>query len=245
MKKKIVIKSLSIVIPLYNEILRIPHTLKIIKKFLQKNKLYTEIIFVNDGSTDKSKIKIENFLSKIRNKKTKCKLISYKKNMGKGYAIIQGIKKSSYPWILTCDFDMSVLPSTVMDWFNKNFISEKKCAYLGSRKMKASKIKTLKIREFYGMFFNILIYILFNIKIKDTQCGFKLYHSSYIKKILPKLKSFRYVHDIEIINSLINKNINIKELPLKWVHKSGSKINLLRDPIKMILDLIMIKIKAK
>lgn len=245
MNKKIIIKNFSIIIPLYNEAQRVPSTLRIIKNFIKKNKVNIEIIFVDDGSTDESKNLIKNFLSGIKKKKTKFRLISYKKNMGKGYAIIKGIKQSTYQWILTCDFDMSVLPSTIIDWSNKKFIDQKRCAYLGSRKMKASHTKTLKTREFYGIFFNLLINMLFNIKVKDTQCGFKLYHFSYIKNIVPKLRSFRYVHDIEIINNLINRNIKIKELPLKWVHRNGSKINLLKDPIKMILDLIKIKLSIK
>ena len=242
MKKKIILKNLSIIIPLYNEFKRTTNTFKILKKFIKENKINLQIIFVNDGSTDESKKKVEEFLFKIKNKKIKHKLISYKKNMGKGYAIIQGIKKSIHPWILTCDFDMSVLPSTSIDWFYKNFIKSRKCAYFGSRNLKDSKIKTLWLRKFYGIFFKIFINLLFNIRLKDTQCGFKIYHSSYIKKIVPKLRSFHYVHDIEIIKHLINKKVNIKELPLKWVHREGSKINLLKDPIKMIVDLIKIKI---
>ena len=167
MKKKIIFKNLSIIIPLYNEAQRAQNTFKIIKNFIQKNKINIEIIFINDGSTDKSKSIIEEFLSKIKNKKIKYKLISYKKNMGKGYAIIQGIKKSIYPWILTCDFDMSVLPSTFIDWLNRNYIDRKKCAYFGSRNLKESKVKALWIRKFYGIFFNVIINILFNIKLKD------------------------------------------------------------------------------
>ena len=98
------------------------------------------------------------------------------------------------------------------------------------------------ITKFYGLFFKLFIKSLFNIKLTDTQCGYKIYNSSYIKKILPKLKSYRYVHDVEIIIHLMNKKIEIQELPVKWTHKEGSKISLLRDPINMIFDLIEIKI---
>ena len=242
MKKKILFKKLSIVIPLYNESKRAKKTFKILKKFIKKNRISVEIIFVNDGSSDESANLIKEFLFKIKNKKIKHRLISYKKNMGKGYAVIQGIRKSTYPWILTCDFDMSVLPSTYTDWLAKNYILKKNCAYFASRNLKKSKIKTLWIRKFYGLFFKLFIKSLFNIKLTDTQCGYKIYNSSYIKKILPKLKSYRYVHDVEIIIHLMNKKIEIKELPIKWTHREGSKISLLRDPINMIFDLIEIKI---
>ena len=242
MKKNILFKKLSIVIPLYNESERAKATFNILKKFIKKNRSSIEIIFVNDGSTDNSANLVKKFLLKIKNKRIKHKLISYKKNIGKGYALIQGIKKTTYPWILTCDFDMSVLPSTYTEWFTKNYIVKKNCAYFASRNLKKSKIKTLWIRKFYGLFFKLLIKFLFNIKLTDTQCGYKMYYSSYIKKILPKLKSFCYVHDVEIIIHLMNKNIEIRELPIKWTHREGSKISLLKDPINMILDLIKIKL---
>ena len=242
MKKNILFKKLSIVIPLYNESERAKATFNILKKFIKKNRSSIEIIFVNDGSTDNSANLVKKFLFKIKNKRIKHKLISYKKNIGKGYALIQGIKKSTYPWILTCDFDMSVLPSTYTEWITKNYIVKKNCAYFASRNLKKSKIKTLWIRKFYGLFFKLLIKFLFNIKLTDTQCGYKMYNSSYIKKIVPKLKSFCYVHDVEIIIHLMNKNIEIKELPIKWTHREGSKISLLKDPINMILDLIKIKL---
>ena len=242
MYRKILFKKLSIVIPFYNESKRVKNTFEIIKKFIKKNKINIEIVFVNDGSTDNSANLVKKFLSRVRSKKVKYKLISYKKNVGKGFAIIQGIKRSTSPWILTCDFDMSVLPSTYKDWLKKNYIVKKKCAYFASRNLKKSQVKTLWIRKFYGLFFKSLIKFLFNIKLKDTQCGYKLYNSSYIKKIIPKLKSYCYVQDVEIIIHLMSKNIEIKELPIKWTHRKGSKISLLSDPVNMIFDLIKIKI---
>lgn len=244
MDKKIKFDNLSIIIPLYNESHRTKFTFEIIKEFIKKNKIKLEIIFVNDGSTDDSLIKIRKFLSTIKKKKIKYHLITYKKNMGKGYALICGIKKSVNKWILTCDFDMAVLPSTVFEWTSKGYIQNNNFAYFGSRLLKKSKVETIWIRMIYGFFFTLLIKILFGIKIKDTQCGFKLYNASYIKKIVSKLKSFRYVHDVEIINKLMQKKITIIELPLKWTHIEGSKVNLLKDPIQMIVDLIKIKIRS-
>ena len=118
LQKKFKFNRTSIVIPLYNEELRLDHCFSVIKKFIRKKeKLFLEIIFVDDGSNDMSKKKILNFIN--RNKKnflnTKIKLISYKKNMGKGYAIKRGILTSGYEWIVTCDLDMSTLPDQFFD----------------------------------------------------------------------------------------------------------------------------------
>ena len=83
----------SIIIPLYNEDTRIDYCFDIIIKLLKKKeKIFKEIIFVNDGSTDKSKDKVLKFIKRVRKKNfiTKLKLISYLKNQGKGYALKKG-----------------------------------------------------------------------------------------------------------------------------------------------------------
>ena len=244
MNDKVSLNKLSIVIPFYNEKKRINKSLKILQNYILKNTYRLEIIFVNDGSTDNSeKIIKKKFQILKKNKKVKIIFINYAKNMGKGFAIIKGIIKAKSKWILTCDFDMSVNPNTVNHWFKRKYINSYNSAFIGSRNLINSKVKTIFYRKLYGSFFKIIIMILFGIKLNDTQCGFKLYDSNYIKKIIKKITSYGFVHDVEIINELNNKKIKIIELPVTWKHEPNSKLNLLYDPINMIIDLIKIKFK--
>ena len=234
---------LSIIIPLYNEEKRLQKSLKGLKKFLSKKKKNkVETIFVSDGSTDNTNKLINLFISK--NKKFyKFKFIFYQKNVGKGYAIKQGIMKASYDWQLICDADMSVNPNQFNIWYNKNRIIDKNKAYFGSRRHKKSNVKSSIIRRFLGYFFIIFIRILFFIKLKDSQCGFKVFHKSYALKVFRKISSFRFAFDIELIIILTKLKINIIELPLKWVHQDGSKLSLLYDMPKMIYDIFVIRFK--
>lgn len=246
LKKKLKSDHTSIVIPLYNEELRLDHCFSVIKKFIRKKgKLFLEIIFVDDGSNDTSKKKIINFIKK--NKKnflnTKIKLISYKKNMGKGNAIKRGILTSRYEWIITCDLDMSVLPDQFLTWKKKKLINNKEYAYFGSRENKDSVVQTLYVRRIIGFILHIFIWALFNIKTSDTQCGFKVFHSNYIKKIFKKIKMKGYVYDVEVVLALKKEDIKIVELPLTWTHKEGSKVNLIKDSVKFFFDLIILKIR--
>ena len=215
---------------------------KIIKK---KEQLFKEIIFVNDGSTDQSKSKILKFMKRIKEKKfsTKLKLLSCSKNMGKGHAVKKGIFSSKSEWILTCDLDMSVLPKQYLIWCRRKLIKDINCAYIASRKHKKSKIKSKFIRRRLGDIFRLVLLILFNIKISDTQCGFKVYHKNYIKYIYKRMKIARYAHDVEVILILQSKGIKIKELPVKWKHQSGSKINIITDSFKMFLDLFILRLR--
>ena len=102
------IKSISIILPVFNEEKRIKENLIKIKKFNLTNFIkIKEFILVNDGSTDSTKNIIDNFIKK--NKKTikNLKFINHKKNLGKGAALKTGIKKAKNQWILTSDIDFS------------------------------------------------------------------------------------------------------------------------------------------
>ena len=234
----------SIILPLYNEEIRLDYCFEIIEKFLKKNrKIFFEIIFVNDGSTDQSKNKILQFIkqNKKKNFNAKIKLISYTKNMGKGYAIKKGIFISKSKWILTCDLDMSVLPEQYLTWKRRKLIKDINCAYIASRSHKNSKIKSKFIRRRLGGILKLILYCFFNLRISDTQCGFKVFHSSYIKKIFNKIKCYDYVFDVETMLLLNNNNIKIVELPVTWAHRSGSKIYLIKDSINFLLDLLILK----
>jgi len=244
LKKSFKKNHTSIIIPLYNEEIRLDYCFEIIEKFLKKNrKFFFEIIFINDGSTDQSKNKILKFIkqNKKKNFNTKIKLISYTKNVGKGYAIKKGILISKSKWILTCDLDMSVLPEQYLTWKKRKLIKDTNCAYIASRTHKNSKIKSKFIRRRLGGILKSILFNFFSLKISDTQCGFKVFHSQYIKKIFKKLKCYNYAFDVETMLLLNNNNIKIIELPISWVHRSGSKIHLIKDSVKFFLDLLILK----
>ena len=235
--------SLSIVIPLYNEEQRLKKSLPILKNFIKKNQKYKiEIIFVSDGSTDQTNLIIQNFqILKVSHFKKR--IIKYNKNVGKGFAVKKGVLKATNEWILICDTDLSVHPNQFIIWFKNKILSSKKMAYYGSREHKRSVINASKHRVLMGFFFKKLIRYLFNIKLSDTQCGFKVFHRSYSKKIFKKITSYRFTFDVELTLLLKNQNIVIKELPLKWSHKEGSKLSLLWDVPRMFIDIILIRLR--
>ena len=237
------LKSISYIFPVFNEEERLINLFKYLdKNITHKNQ---EVIFVNDGSFDSSKTLIKNYIVK-KNKENKYNfiLITYNKNKGKGFALKKGVQRSKKEWILTLDVDLSAKFSELNSWLNKKYIlKEKNFSYFGSRVLSGANVDAIYIRKFLGNIFLIFEKILINSRVNDTQCGFKLYHKSYVKKVFKSLKTCGFAHDVEIIFLLHKYNINIKELPINWTHKTGSKINVVLDSINMIYEIIKIKLR--
>ena len=247
MKKKTFrnLNSLSIVIPFFNEKKRLHIAFKNINTFIKKKYInITEIVFVDDGSTDNGNILIKKFFEKFKKKKNlTLKLIRIKKNNGKGYALKRGCLKAKNNWILTTDLDFSVPLDHIIVWLKKKLISNETDIYFGSRALKTSIVKSAQYRLFVGKVFRLLIIFFLDILIKDTQCGFKLYKKKVAKKIFKELRMYGFDHDLEIV--LISKKYKfiIKELPVKWHHVNQSKLNLIKDSIKMFFGILKLSFK--
>ena len=141
---------------------------------------------------------IENFIKENRKfKNIKFRLVKLKKNSGKGAAIKNGVAKSKNKWILTSDIDFSVPLSELERWIRKNYLKKKNLVYFGSRTHEKSNVNSKFYRKIIGNFLRYLISSILGIKIKDTQCGFKLYEASIAKKLFKKIKFYGYEHDID------------------------------------------------
>jgi dolichyl-phosphate beta-glucosyltransferase len=231
------LKSVSIIYPVFNEEKRLKKTFLDIEKFENSNKsIKKEYIFVNDGSLDLSLSVIK---KKIK-KNTRIKLVNYKKNMGKGHALKRGVQIAKNDWVLTSDADCSVSNFQLTEWIAKKYIKKNIFIYFGSRNHQSSIVKKKIIRKMVGIVFKLLIRLFFKIKISDTQCGFKLYKLNTAKKIFKKISTNDYMHDIEICIIAKKLGLKIKDLPVKWTHVDDSKINFIRDIFKVIFSLIKI-----
>ena len=241
------INSLSIVLPLYNEEKRLPYLFKKITKFVQKKNYSLEFIFVNDGSLDESLGLIKNF-KKENIKKIKIKIITYKNNKGKGYALKTGVLSAKKKWVLTTDIDLSVSFEQINSWVKDKYIKKGNNIFFGSRLLKKSNVVAKKNRILTGNVFNILLRMIIGskfLRIRDTQCGFKLYNRDLAKIIFKNLKEYGYIHDVEILIIIRKKKYTVYELPVNWIHKDGSKINIIKDSIRMLIDLFRLKFKHK
>ncbi|MEM3373792.1 MAG: glycosyltransferase family 2 protein [Candidatus Woesearchaeota archaeon] len=225
---------LTILIPVYNEEKRIPPFLFDLEKFFKKNKLKNkfEVIFINDGSIDNS----ENLLKRYC-KKNNFFLINLKKNVGKAGALKEGIRKAKGDYILFIDADNSISPiqiEKVIPFIGKYDL------IIGSRANKKSIVKQSFLRRITSSLFNPYVRLLFRTGIKDHLCGFKALKKEFAKEFFEVMISDRWIFDVEMLFWAKQKGLTIKEIPVKWIHKEGSKMTIF-DPIKIAYDLIKLR----
>ena len=120
-------------------------------------------------------------------------------------------------------------------WINPDYFDQL------PRELNDSIVITKFYRKFLGIFFRIFSNLLLDIKLRDTQCGFKLYKKKVAKKIFSNLASNGFEHDLEIVLLAKKNNLDIIELPVHWTHMPGSKLNIFTDPIKMLIGILQIR----
>ncbi len=235
---------LSLVIPCYNESGRIELMYKGIADFISQWKGGLEVIIVNDGSKDNTyQLLLEHPVFKANVDSIK---IYTQDNTGKGGALRLGVLQATGDYILTLDADMASPPTELIKLMDKlGWSPMQDTIYIGSREHVDSIIHKQGDRKVAGNIFNLIVRALTPLKIRDTQCGFKLYPSVLAKKYFSGLQTYGWAHDVEILyKAYLDKN-KIVEMPLEWNAIDGSKIRLFKDGMNMIKEVLTIILKTK
>jgi dolichyl-phosphate beta-glucosyltransferase len=236
--------DLTLVVPCYNESDRINLLYDGLDSFIKKWKNFLEIIIINDGSKDNT----ETLLHQHEVYKRHKDIISIytQANTGKGGALKNGVMRAKGNFILTLDADMASPPTELIKWldllhgrFAPNTI------YIGSREHKDSVITKQGDRKLAGNIFNFIVRLLSPLKIRDTQCGFKLYPADEAKKIFSTLQTYGWAHDVELLYKAYLDKVNIVEMPLTWNAIEGSKIVLVRDGFNMMREILVIVARTR
>ena len=183
--------KISIIIPAYNEektILKVLESLEKVKFELSK-----EIILVDDGSTDKTKEKIEEYIKKNKNKDTEFKSIS-KKNEGKGSAVRKGIELSTGDIITIQDADLEYTPEELKKLI-KVLLNNKSQVVYGSRFMKKHK-PLYKVYYLGNNFLTFLTKVLYGSNITDMETCYKMFKRETLKNLKLKSKALKYIISI-------------------------------------------------
>lgn len=228
------VRSLSVIIPVYNEEDRIIPTLKEIVTYLSLKCTFWEIIVIDDGSKDQTVKCVEEFASQHK----EIILLTNLRNHGKGYVVRQGILHSKGEYVLFTDADLSAPIQEVEKLLFH--LNEGYDIAIGSRALKDSHIKASFGRKFIGLTFNFIVRILLLPDIVDTQCGFKCFRKNVAQELFKYQKMNGFSFDVEILYLAKMKGYRIQQVSISWYQSSSTRVNLLGDPIKMFIDVLKI-----
>jgi len=236
-------KTISIIIPAYNEEKRIGKTLKEYSEFFknlkQKKILNFEIIVVINGSKDNTLDIVEEYA--LNN--NEIKYLNFEQ-VGKGFAIIKGFKKAlagKNDFIGFVDADMSTPPNAFYGLLRNINGND---GIIGDRWDRKSKIDTKQtvLRRFLSRGFNFIVRSLFLLPHRDTQCGAKLFKRAVIKKVLPKLGLSEWNFDVDLLFYMRREHARVISIPTEWNDQKESKVNIKKTPLRMLFSSIRLRL---
>jgi dolichyl-phosphate beta-glucosyltransferase len=215
---------LSVIIPAYNEELRLPGTLSQSIEYLRAQPYQSEIIVVNDGSTDGTERVVREMAANF----SLLKMLRHPDgaNHGKGASVRRGMMEAGGTYRLFMDADNSTALDQIerfWPWFSQGFD-----VVIGSRALKDSVIGTRqsRLKEMAGRFGNRVISALAVPGISDTQAGFKMITAEKADIIFPRTTINRWGYDIEMLAIARVHHCRIAEIPITWINAEGSKVTI-------------------
>ncbi|MCJ7520010.1 MAG: glycosyltransferase family 2 protein [Anaerolineaceae bacterium] len=229
---------LSIIIPAYNEAARLPGTLEQVNAFLASQPFTSEIIVVENGSTDGTFEIALGLQKRIANLK-----VMHEHTPGKGWAVRQGMLAAKGEYRFICDADLS-MPIEEVTGFLPPILQDAPIA-IASREMPgAVRYAEPEYRHLIGRAFNTLVRLLLLPGLQDTQCGFKCFRADAAEKIFPLLTIRGWTFDVEALFIARKLGFGITEVPIPWYFKPQSRVKVLRDSLQMGVDLLKIRWNA-
>jgi dolichyl-phosphate beta-glucosyltransferase len=228
--------ELTIIIPAYNEELRLPATLEHIAAYVRASGRETEILVVDDGSNDRTAGVAETF----RNKFPALRLLSNGVNRGKGYSVRHGMLEARGRLVLFTDADLSAPieeADKLLDALETHDVA------IGSRALDRRLIfeRQSRFREFAGIIFNTVVRLCLRLPFVDTQCGFKAFRREPCRIVFEQQRIERFGFDPELLYLARHHGLRVTEIPVRWGHSPATKVSMLRDSAQMFFDVLVIR----
>lgn len=233
-------RSVSIVIPAYNEERRLPATLDRVHSYAaSQGWAFSEVLVVDDGSRDGTPQVVERMAASHPG----LRLLRNPGNKGKGYSVKHGMLEAKGDWVLFSDADLSAPIEEIQKLFEA-VERETAAVAIGSRALNRKLIAVHQsvLREYAGRFFNLTVRILTGLNFWDTQCGFKLFRRDAAQAVFQRLLLERFGFDVEALFIARLHGFKTVEVAVRWSHADGTKVSMWRDSMDMFLDLLRVRI---
>jgi len=228
---------ISIIVPAYNEAQRLPPSLDKILAFLAQQPWRSELIVVNDGSSDATAEVVTRYAAA----NPTVRLINNPGNRGKGYSVRNGVLASQGDFILFSDADLS---SPIEECLRLIAELEKGADIaIGSRWLDRDTQTEPQpiLRQIAGRAYNLLLRAVLGLNFKDTQCGMKAFTRRAAALVFPRQSIERWGFDPELLYIARLQKLQVVEVSVLWAHDDRSKINPLVDGVKMGREMLEIK----
>ena len=226
---------LSIIIPAHNEANRLPRTLDEVLAFLSEQSFSSEVIVVENASSDDTFL-----IGKAYNDKYPDKVkVIHEDLPGKGRAVYTGMTSATGKYRFFADADLSMPPAEILKFIPPHI--DVPIAIASREAPGAVRFNEPFYRHFTGRVFNTLIRALVLPALHDTQCGFKMFREDSVAQIFPKQTMMGWSFDVELLYIASRKNYPILEIAIPWYFNPESKVNILRDSTRMFRDLLQIR----
>jgi glycosyltransferase involved in cell wall biosynthesis len=237
-----VLPPFTVVIPCFNEQARIGETLRLTLDYLTSNARGSELIVVNDGSTDETGAIARKILGETN---LQTRLLENFPNRGKGAAVRSGLLAAREPIALFSDADLSTPLEETPKLIEPIAKGEVDIAF-GSRALDRSLIGIHQPwqREQGGRVFNLLVRVATGLPFWDTQCGFKAFRLDVCRPILEAARVKGFAFDVELLLLAQRARLRIREIPVRWNHAQGSKVSFFRDSVRMLREVIALRAQA-
>jgi glycosyltransferase involved in cell wall biosynthesis len=232
--------AFSLIIPAFNEEGRLRQTLRDALAYLRETTRASEIIVVNDGSTDATSAVVREVFAEPGSVATR--LIEHSPNRGKGAAVREGLFAAKHSIALFSDADFSTPIEEAPKLINPIAAGELDVAF-GSRALDRSLIGHHQPwrREQGGRVFNLIVRLATGLPFWDTQCGFKAFQLENFRPVLEQAKTDGFGFDVELLYLARKAGLRMREIPVRWNHHEGSKVSFARDSLRMLREIAALR----
>lgn len=226
----------SLIIPAYNEAGRIGSTLENVQSYLSRQAYSSEIIVVDDGSSDNTAQVVQEGFPNVQ-------VIRYEPNRGKGCAVRTGMLAAVGNYRVFYDADAST-PIEELEKLWPKFEAGADVV-IGSRSLPDSVIEVPQpyYRAKMGKVFSLLVQLFGLWGIPDSQCGFKGFTRHAVQVIFPRQTIEHFSFDVELLFIARKHKLRIAQVPVRWINCPLTRVNAITDSSRMFYELMLIRFR--
>ena len=229
---------LSIIIPAYNEALRLPDSLKQIDAFVQQQNFGVEVVVVDNNSSDGTAQVVQAAASE----RPYIQLLR-EAVQGKGAAVKNGMMAAAGEYLFICDADLS-MPIGEVTKFLPPALNGHEVAIASREVAGAHRYGEPQYRHLMGRMFNFIVRLLAIPEVQDTQCGFKVFRRDVAREVFPLQTIDGWAFDVEVLFIARQRGYKLIEVPINWYYRANSRINPVRDAINMVVEVLRVRVNG-